>query len=152
MTSRLEARAGPIDEHNGRFAFSSGFLAAKTSGEGDLWILGFSGWRWLLRWAPSRVGLIAGLLPLISADLGVSLGQAGLLVLGYSLAYAIGPPLLAVLLGGVGRRRILAAPSSGSRSGACTIALMPWFEGLVVVRTLWPWRRGRLPARRWRRR
>ena len=58
-------------------------------------------------------GLIAGLLPLISADMGVSIGQAGLLVLGYSLAYAIGTPLLAVLLGGVGRRRILAGAEFG---------------------------------------
>ena len=81
-------------------------------------------------------GLIAGLLPLISADLGVSLGQAGLLVLGYSLAYAVGPPLLAVLLGGVGRRRILAGAEFGVAVGCLTIALMPWFEGLVVVRTL----------------
>ena len=44
-------------------------------------------------------GMIAGLLPLISADFGVSLGQAGLVVLFYSLAYAAGPPALAVMLG-----------------------------------------------------
>lgn len=81
-------------------------------------------------------GLIAGILPLISADLGVSLGQAGLLVLFYSLAYAFGPPLLALLLGGVGRRRILAWSEFGLAVCALLIVLMPYFEGLVVLRTI----------------
>jgi predicted MFS family arabinose efflux permease len=81
-------------------------------------------------------GLIAGILPLISTDLGVSLGQAGLLVLFYSLAYAIGPPLLALLLGGVGRRRILAWSEFGLAVCALLMVLMPFFDGLVVVRTL----------------
>lgn len=81
-------------------------------------------------------GLIAGILPLISADLGVSLGQAGLLVLFYSLAYALGPPALALLLGGVGRRRILAWSEFALAVCALLIVLMPFFEGIVVVRTL----------------
>jgi len=81
-------------------------------------------------------GTISGLLPLISADFGVSLGQAGLVVLGYSLAYAAGPPMLAVLLGGVGRRRILAGAEFGLAVCALLLAVMPWFEGVVVVRTI----------------
>ncbi len=81
-------------------------------------------------------GLIAGVLPLISTDLGVSLGQAGLLVLFYSLAYALGPPLLALLLGGVGRRRILAWSEFGLAVCALLMVLTPLFEGLVVVRTV----------------
>lgn len=81
-------------------------------------------------------GLIAGILPLISADLGVSLGQAGQLVLFYSLAYAFGPPLLALLLGGVGRRRILAWSEFGLAVCALMMVLMPFFEGLVLVRTV----------------
>ena len=81
-------------------------------------------------------GLIAGLLPLIGADLGVSLGQAGLVVLFYSLAYAFGPPLLALLLGGVGRRRILAWSEFGFSVCALLIVLTPVFDGLVVVRTV----------------
>jgi predicted MFS family arabinose efflux permease len=81
-------------------------------------------------------GLIAGILPLISADLGVSLGQAGLLVLFYSLAYALGPPLLALLLGGVGRRRILAWSEFGLAVCALLMVLMPFFEGLVIIRTV----------------
>lgn len=81
-------------------------------------------------------GSIAGLLPLMSAEFGVSLGQAGLVVLGYSLAYAAGPPLLAVLLGGVGRRRILAWSEFGLAVCALLLAVMPWFEGVVIVRTI----------------
>ena len=80
-------------------------------------------------------GLIAGLLPLIGADLGVSLGHAGLVVLFYSLAYAFGPPLLALLLGGVGRRRILAGAEFGFALCALLIVLSTTFEALVVVRT-----------------
>ena len=81
-------------------------------------------------------GLIAGILPLISEDLGVSLGQAGMLVLFYSLAYAFGPPLLALLLGGVGRRRILAWSELALAVCALAIVLMPFFEGIVVIRTI----------------
>ena len=81
-------------------------------------------------------GLIAGILPLISADLGVSLGQAGQLVLFYSLAYAFGPPVLALVLGGFGRRRILAVSELGFALCALGMVLVPLFEGLVVVRTL----------------
>lgn len=81
-------------------------------------------------------GTIAGLLPLISADFGVSLGQTGLLVLGYSLAYAVGPPLVAVLLGGVGRRRILAGSEFGLAVCALLMAIVPVFEGVVVIRTV----------------
>ena len=81
-------------------------------------------------------GLIAGVLPLIGADLGVTLGEAGQLVLFYSLAYAFGPPLLALLLGGVGRRRILAWSEFGLAVCALGMVLMPFFEGLLIVRTL----------------
>lgn len=81
-------------------------------------------------------GLIAGILPLISADLGVTLGEAGQLVLFYSLAYALGPPLLALLLGGVGRRRILAWSEFGLAVCALLMVLVPFFEGLVLVRTV----------------
>ncbi len=81
-------------------------------------------------------GLIAGLLPSISAEMGVSIGQAGQLVFGYSLAYAVGTPLLAVLLGGVGRRRILAGAELGLAICALLLAVAPFFEWMVGVRAL----------------
>ena len=84
-------------------------------------------------------GLIAGLLPLIGADLGVTLGQAGLLVLFYSIAYAFGPPLLALLLGGVGRRRILSGAEACFAICALLIVLviaiylvLVWTAGFLV--------------------
>lgn len=81
-------------------------------------------------------GLIAGLLPSISADMRISIGQAGLMVFGYALAYAIGTPLIAVLLGGIGRRRILAGSELGLAVCALLLAITPLFEGLVAIRTL----------------
>lgn len=81
-------------------------------------------------------GLIGGLLPSISADMHISTGQAGLVVLGYSLAYAIGTPVLAVVLGGVGRRRVLAGAELGVAICAALIALAPAFPLIVGARTL----------------
>lgn len=81
-------------------------------------------------------GLISGQLPSISEDMGVSMGQAGMVMVGYALAYAIGTPLVAVLLGGVGRRRILAWSEFGLAVCALLIALSPFFGWIVGVRTL----------------
>ena len=81
-------------------------------------------------------GLIAGLLPAISEDFGISIGQAGQVVLGYSLAYAIGTPLLAVVLGGIGRRRILAGSELTLAVCALLMAISPFFGWLVGARTL----------------
>jgi predicted MFS family arabinose efflux permease len=81
-------------------------------------------------------GLIAGLLPSIGEEMGVSSGQAGQLVFGYSLAYAIGTPALAVLLGGIGRRRILAGAELGLAVCALLLAIAPFFEWMVGARTL----------------
>ena len=81
-------------------------------------------------------GLIAGVLPSISRDMGVTIGQAGLIMVGYALAYAIGTPLLAVVLGGVGRRRILAWSELGLAVCALLIALAPVFPMIVGLRTI----------------
>ncbi len=81
-------------------------------------------------------GSIAGLLPLIGTEMQVSTGQAGQMVLGYALAYAIGTPLLSVVLGGVGRRRILAGAEATLALGALLIAVSPAFGWMVGARTL----------------
>ena len=81
-------------------------------------------------------GLIAGVLPSISNDMGVTIGLAGLFMGGYALAYAIGTPLLAVVLGGVGRRRILAWSELGLAVCALLIALAPVFPLIVGLRTV----------------
>ena len=48
--------------------------------------------------------VISTLLPGISADTGVTISQAGYLVLGYALAYAVSAPILATLTGAAARR------------------------------------------------
>ncbi|HWA19089.1 MAG TPA: MFS transporter [Devosia sp.] len=81
-------------------------------------------------------GLIAGLLPGISEEMGVTIGQAGQVVLGYSLAYAIGPPILTMLLGHVGRRRILALAEFALALSALLFAISPFFGWMVAARTV----------------
>lgn len=59
--------------------------------------------------ATSTVAFVfAGLLPLISEDLGVTVAQAGYLLSAFSLSYAIGTPVLSALAGSMDRRRVIA--------------------------------------------
>ena len=51
--------------------------------------------------------VFAGLLPLVAADNHVTISEAGRLVMAYSLAYAIGTPILATLTGAVDRKRVI---------------------------------------------
>jgi predicted MFS family arabinose efflux permease len=51
--------------------------------------------------------MIAGLLPGMAQDLGVSIGTAGQLVTVFALAYALGSPVLATLSGSFDRRKLL---------------------------------------------
>src|SRR5699024_1084711 len=50
--------------------------------------------------------VIAGILPELAADLGVTEGQAGLLVTVFSLTIALAAPVAAVVLADVPRRRL----------------------------------------------
>jgi len=52
--------------------------------------------------------VIAGILPALSRDLGVGIPAAGQLVTVFTLAYAVGAPLLALLTASIPRRRLLA--------------------------------------------
>lgn len=81
-------------------------------------------------------GLTSTMLPMISAEMGVTIGQAGLLVFAHGIAYSVGPPLIAVVLGGVGRRRILAGAEFGLGVFALLMAIAPFFEWMVGIRTL----------------
>jgi MFS transporter, DHA1 family, inner membrane transport protein len=51
--------------------------------------------------------VFAGLLPLVAAATHVTISEAGRLVTAYSLAYAIGTPILATLTGTVDRKRVI---------------------------------------------
>lgn len=50
---------------------------------------------------------LAGLLPAVAGDLGVSVAVAGQLITAFALAYALGSPLLAVATSGLNRRPVL---------------------------------------------
>jgi predicted MFS family arabinose efflux permease len=66
--------------------------------------------------------MIAGLLPALAQDLEVGLSAAGHLVTAFSLAYALGAPVMAVLTAGLERRwRLLGfglASAAGTRLGS----------------------------------
>src|SRR3954452_8256164 len=54
--------------------------------------------------------MIAGLLPALAQDLNVGLPAAGHLVTAFSVVYAVGAPIMAVLTAGLKRRCVLAVP------------------------------------------
>jgi predicted MFS family arabinose efflux permease len=66
------------------------------------------GWLTLGAFAIGTEGfMIVGLLPAIARDLNVGLATTGFLVTAFSLAYAAGAPVIAVLTAGLERRRLL---------------------------------------------
>ena len=81
-------------------------------------------------------GLIVGLVPSISEDMRVTMGEAGLIVSAAALSYGIGAPLLAVLLGGVGRRRVLAGAVLTLALAAVLFATAQFFAWMVAARML----------------
>ena len=80
--------------------------------------------------------MIAGLLPALARDLNVGLPAAGHLVTAFSLAYAIGAPVMAVLTAGLERRRLLAVAMGGFSLANLLAALAPGYAGLLVARLL----------------
>ena len=67
--------------------------------------------------------MVAGLLPVLAADLQVSAARAGQLVLLFALSYAIGSPVMAALFARFGRRPLLIA-SLAAFSGITLAASM----------------------------
>lgn len=80
--------------------------------------------------------MIAGLLPALAHDLDVGLPAAGHLVTAFSLAYAIGAPVLAVLTAGLERKRLLALAMGGFALANVLAALAPGYAGLMGARLL----------------
>jgi predicted MFS family arabinose efflux permease len=80
--------------------------------------------------------MIAGLLPTLAHDLDVSLPAAGHLVTAFSLAYAIGAPVLAVPTAGLERKRLLAIAMGGFALANLLAALAPGYVGLMGARLL----------------
>jgi predicted MFS family arabinose efflux permease len=80
--------------------------------------------------------MIAGLLPALARDLNVGIPAAGHLVTAFSLAYAIGAPVMAVLTAGLERRRLLALAMGGFTVANLLAALAPGYAGLLAARLL----------------
>ena len=80
--------------------------------------------------------IVAGLLPEIGRDLGVSLSSAGLLVSGYAAGVAVGAPLLTGLTGRVDRKTLLLALMGIFVVGNLVGALAPSYEILMLSRVV----------------
>ena len=80
--------------------------------------------------------MIAGLLPALAQDLDVGLPAAGHLVTAFSLAYALGAPVMAVLTAGLERKRLLAVAMGGFTLANLLAALAPGYAELLSARLL----------------
>jgi MFS transporter, DHA1 family, inner membrane transport protein len=80
--------------------------------------------------------VISTLLPSISADTGVTLPQAGFLVLAYAVAYAISAPVLATLTGTQARRNVLVTAALVFAAGAVGAALSTGYFPLLAARVV----------------
>lgn len=78
--------------------------------------------------------MVAGLLPVLAADLQVSATRAGQLVLLFALSYAIGSPLMAALFARFGRRPLLIASLAAFSGLTLAAAMAQGFAQLALAR------------------
>jgi len=78
--------------------------------------------------------VIAGVLPQVAADLGVSVPSAGFLVTGYALGIAIGGPILTILTARLSRKALLLGLTTAFTIGQVACALAPTFETMLALR------------------
>jgi predicted MFS family arabinose efflux permease len=78
--------------------------------------------------------MLAGLLPDIAADLGVTVAVAGQLVTVFSLTYALGSPLLAVATGALDRKRLLMGSMVAFALGNVLAASAHGYGALLAAR------------------
>ncbi|MFW6723998.1 MFS transporter [Streptomyces sp. MAR4 CNY-716] len=80
--------------------------------------------------------VIAGLLPELAADLGVSTGAAGQLISVFAVAFALGAPVLAVVLDPYPRRGVMLTGLAVFVLANVAAAVAPTFGVLVVLRAV----------------
>jgi len=78
--------------------------------------------------------MVAGLLPVLAADLQISAARAGQLVLLFALSYAIGSPLMAALLARFGRRRLLVVSLAAFSGMTLAASMAHGFVQLALAR------------------
>src|SRR5579864_4687815 len=82
------------------------------------------------------VFVIAGILPMIAGDLGVSVEAAGQMVTVYALTYALGSPILAALTAQWRRERVIILALAGFSAADLVCSLAPSFAVLLAARFL----------------
>src|SRR5580698_3466539 len=80
--------------------------------------------------------VIAGLLPVIAADMQISLAATGQLVTVYALTYAVGSPILAVVFNNLDRRSVLALALGCFIAGNLLAVVADHFPLLLASRML----------------
>lgn len=80
--------------------------------------------------------VVAGLLPVIADDLGVTVPRAGLLISGFAIAMVVGAPLLAVATLRLPRRVTLLAALAVFTAGNAFAALSPGYGSLLAGRVV----------------
>lgn len=80
--------------------------------------------------------VIAGILPAVSTDLGISIPTAGLLVSLYALGVAVGGPLLATFVSHYPRKLLLLVYVAIFTVGYVICALAPNYASLLVARVI----------------
>jgi len=80
--------------------------------------------------------VIAGLLPDVSTDLGVSIPDAGYLITLYALGIAVGGPLTSIAIGRLNRKLALLLLVGAFIAGQALCALAPNFATLAVIRVV----------------
>jgi DHA1 family inner membrane transport protein len=80
--------------------------------------------------------VIAGILPAVSTDLGISIPTAGLLVSLYALGVAVGGPVLAAFVSRASRKILLLAYVGIFTVGYVVCALAPNYTSLLIARVV----------------
>ncbi|MBO7742928.1 MFS transporter [Paenibacillus sp. MWE-103] len=80
--------------------------------------------------------MIAGILDKIAAELGVTVAAAGQLMTAFSLAYAIGTPVLMAAAARIERRRLLQYALGLIIAGNAMILVLPGFGSLLLARVV----------------
>lgn len=78
--------------------------------------------------------VIAGILPEVSSDLGVTIPQAGMLITAYAIGVAIGGPVVTMLIGNVSRRTSIITLIAMFTIGQALCALAPNYPMLMAAR------------------
>lgn len=80
--------------------------------------------------------LIVAVLPAISSETGVTIGQVGWLVTLYALFYGFGTPLISTVLGRVDRRTVVASAEFVFGCASLAMGLLPEFVMLAIARSV----------------